>query len=141
MSLSNPDAINYAEIEKQFMSSLGIGDRIDTAGEAHIWNEVRKLGEHEVVLDAYIKIHDQYGGHPERWNAKDWLTHIQSELENEIIEIDTQLSISDTIDHLNTQLKPAFDSLQSAYQEIFTDDGEFALNSIDILSTCDSIKS
>ncbi len=51
------------------------------------------------------------------------------------------LSISSTIDQLNTQLKPAFDSLQSAYQDIFTDDGKFALNSIDILSTCDTIKS
>ena len=51
------------------------------------------------------------------------------------------LSISDTVDQLNTQLKPAFDSLHSAYQDIFTDDGEFALNSIDILSTCDTIKS
>ena len=50
------------------------------------------------------------------------------------------LSISDTIDQLNTRLKPALDSLQSAYQDIFTDD-EFQLNSIDILSTCDSIKS
>lgn len=50
------------------------------------------------------------------------------------------LSISSTISQLNTQLKPAFDSLQSAYQSIFTDDG-FAINSIDILSTCDSIKS
>jgi len=49
-------------------------------------------------------------------------------------------SISSTIDQLNTQLKPAFDSLKSAYQSIFTDD-EFALNSIDILSTCDAIKS
>ncbi len=51
------------------------------------------------------------------------------------------LSISQTIDQLNTQLKPAFDSLQSAYQDIFTDDGKFDLNSIDILSTCDTIKS
>ncbi len=50
------------------------------------------------------------------------------------------LSITDTINQLNTQLKPTFDSLKSAYQNIFTDDG-FALNSIDILSTCDSIKS
>lgn len=52
----------------------------------------------------------------------------------------TLLSISQTVDQLNTQLKPAFDSLKSAYQDIFTDDG-FALNSIDILSTCDAIKS
>ena len=56
-------------------------------------------------------------------------------------ETPTPLSISQTVDQLNTQLKPAFDSLQSAYQDIFTDDGEFALNSIDILSTCDTIKS
>lgn len=53
----------------------------------------------------------------------------------------TSLSISDTISQLNTQLKPAFDSLKSAYHDIFTDDGGFELNSIDILSTCDSIKS
>lgn len=55
-------------------------------------------------------------------------------------EAGISLSISQTIDHLNTQLKPAFDALKSAYQDIFTDD-KFELNSIDILSTCDSIKS
>ncbi len=50
------------------------------------------------------------------------------------------LSITQTVDQLNTQIKPAFDSLKSAWQDIFTDEG-FRLNSIDILSTCDSIKS
>lgn len=35
----------------------------------------------------------------------------------------TLLSIPDTITHLNTHLKPTFDSLHSAYQNIFTDDG------------------
>lgn len=49
------------------------------------------------------------------------------------------LSISETIDQLNTQLKPAFDSLKSAYQDIFTDDG-FTLENVD-LSMLDSIKS
>ncbi|EOS33457.1 hypothetical protein C807_00296 [Lachnospiraceae bacterium 28-4] len=48
------------------------------------------------------------------------------------------LSISQTIDQLNTQLKPAFDSLQSAYQDIFTDDG-FTPENVD-LSMLDSIK-
>ena len=48
-------------------------------------------------------------------------------------------SISSTIDQLNTQLKPAFDSLKSAYQDIFTDDG-FTLENVD-LSMLDSIKS
>lgn len=37
-------------------------------------------------------------------------------------ETPVSLSISQTIDQLNTQLKPAFDSLKSAYQDIFTDD-------------------
>lgn len=54
-------------------------------------------------------------------------------------EIKEPLSISDTIDQLNTQLKPAFDSLKSAYQDIFTDDG-FTLSNVDI-SMLDSIKS
>lgn len=49
------------------------------------------------------------------------------------------LSISQTIDQLNTQLKPAFDSLKSAYQDIFTDDG-FTLENVDT-SMLSSIKS
>ena len=50
------------------------------------------------------------------------------------------LSIPDTITQLNTRLKPALDSLQSIYQNIFADD-KFDLNNIDFLSACDSIKS
>ncbi len=42
-------------------------------------------------------------------------------------EVSPTLSISSTIDQLNTQLKPAFDALASAWKDIFTDD-EFALN-------------
>lgn len=49
------------------------------------------------------------------------------------------LSISNTIDQINTQLKPAFDSLKSAYKDIFTEDG-FTLKNVDI-SMLDSIKS
>lgn len=51
------------------------------------------------------------------------------------------LSISQTIDQLNTRLKPAMDSLHSAWQDMFNDDGKFDLKSVDILSTCDAIKS
>lgn len=53
-------------------------------------------------------------------------------------------SITETIDQLNTQLKPAFDSLQSAWKDIFTTDDNgkslFSLDDVD-LSTFDSIKS
>lgn len=62
------------------------------------------------------------------------------EIGDAAIEPPISLSIPQTVDQLNTQIKPAFDSLHSAWQEIFTDDG-FALNNINILSTCDSIKS
>lgn len=48
-------------------------------------------------------------------------------------------SISDTIDQLNTKLKPAFDSLKSAWQDIFTDDG-FDKDAVDI-PMLNSIKS
>lgn len=55
----------------------------------------------------------------------------QLERENWVKEKDITLTISQLIDQLNTQLKPAFDSLKSAYQNIFTDDG-FNLNAVDI---------
>lgn len=53
------------------------------------------------------------------------------------------LSISETIDQLNTKLKPTFDSLKSAYQNIFVADGEeikFTLDGVGF-STFQSIKS
>ena len=49
------------------------------------------------------------------------------------------LSINETIDQLNTRLKPAFDDLQSAYQDIFTSDG-FDLDAVDI-SMLENIRS
>lgn len=57
--------------------------------------------------------------------------------------IEANLSISDTIDNLNTQLKPTFDALKDAYQDIFkSEDGKikFSLDDVDI-STFESIKS
>ena len=144
MALSDPDALNYAEIEKQFRQSVGIRDgEINGASDQKMWDEIKSSfddDEWQIALEAYVKVRDQYGEHPEGWTVKDWVTNIQNELETELLEVEMQLSISQTVDQLNTQLKPAFDSLQSAWQEIFTDDG-FALNSIDILSTCDTIKS
>ncbi len=48
-------------------------------------------------------------------------------------------SISSTFDQLNTRLKPTFDSLKSAYQNIFTDEG-YRPDAVDI-PMFDSIKS
>lgn len=49
------------------------------------------------------------------------------------------LSVSETVDKLNEQIKPAMDSLKDTWQKIWTDDG-FTLKDID-LSVFDSIKS
>ena len=58
--------------------------------------------------------------------------------------LSTSLSITDTVDQLNTQLNPTFDSLKSAYEDIFTTDDKgkslFTLKNVD-LSMLDSIKS
>lgn len=54
-------------------------------------------------------------------------------------EVTSPLSISETVSQLNTRLKPAFDSLASAYQAIFTSGG-FSSENVD-LSMLDSIKS
>lgn len=51
----------------------------------------------------------------------------------------TSLSISSTIDQLNTQLAPTFEALKKSYQDIFTDDG-FTLENVD-LSMLENIKS
>lgn len=70
------------------------------------------------------------------------LNDVQDSTSN--IENPISLSISETIDQLNTQLKPTFDALKSAYQDIFTtdDNGQplFTLENVD-LSMLDSIKS
>ncbi|EOS35003.1 hypothetical protein C804_01129 [Lachnospiraceae bacterium A4] len=70
------------------------------------------------------------------------IKEVQSSTSN--IENPISLSLTETIDQLNTQLKPTFDSLKSAYENIFTTDDNgkplFTLENVD-LSMLDSIKS
>lgn len=71
-----------------------------------------------------------------------WIKNIESS--GAVSEYLPTLTISETIDQLNIQLKPTFDSLKSAYQDIFTTDDNgkplFTLENVD-LSMLDSIKS
>ena len=53
-------------------------------------------------------------------NIKEQLASVGNTNKNPI----SSLTITDTIDQLNAQLKPAFDSLKSAYQDIFTTDSD-----------------
>ena len=67
----------------------------------------------------------------------------QNQIDTDKTNISTR-SISQVIDQLNTQLKPTFDALKDAYQDIFTVDDEgkeiFTLENVD-LSMLDDIKS
>ncbi len=68
---------------------------------------------------------------------------LQAEIEKTkemLVDEPISQSLSQTIDRLNTQLKPAFDSLKSAYQDIFIGDDVINLENVDI-SMLDSIKS
>ena len=122
---------NYDTTRNQLMHSLGFGDTIDSAGEAQLWNSLSKLGSEELILDAYLQVKDLYGEHPEGWTPEDWFAHIQSELENRQLELHAQLSVTETLGRLDERLNPALDSLKSAYQSIFTDDG-FTLENVGV---------
>lgn len=67
----------------------------------------------------------------------------ENTISNVLDNTNTSLSITDTIDQINTQLKPSFDSLKSAYQNIFTYDKSgkksFSLDNLGI-DTFESIR-
>ena len=96
MALSDPDAVNYAEIERQFKQSAGIRDgEINGASDQRIQDKIASSFndyEREIVLDAYIKVRDQYGEHPEGWNVDDWISNIQSELDSKEIEAEINVT-------------------------------------------------
>ena len=132
MALSNPDAINYDEARKQLMESVGVDGNVDSAYEAKLLDKLNKSGlTGNEGLEAYLQVKAKYtDGQTEFWSIDDWISNIQAEMSTLEESNETPiLSISDTIDLLNTQLKPTFDSLKSAYQDIFTiEDGVEVFN-------------
>ena len=151
-AISNAIELIYKQIDPNTWKSMQIESVFDTEGIEKTKEELVemvKAGEFdESTLQSYPKLSEALEQNKvsasELRNELEALAETESNVQDSISNNETgisPLSISQTIDQLNTQLKPAFDSLQSAYQNIFTDDGKFALNSIDILSTCDTIKS
>lgn len=129
MALSNPDAIKYDEVEKKFKTSLGMRDgEINGASDQKIQDKIdsRFDGyERDIVLNAYLKVRDQYGDHPEGWTVDDWISNIQAELDTKDVETEISITptISSSVQQLATQLEPQFAKLGEAYKAIFTDDG------------------
>ena len=112
------------EVNRGYETNDDIGNELDA-----FWNE-NVLTEEDVAL----------------WNEvtagiTDATEAMKAYTEAKSMENAKSLHATQTIDQLNTRVKPAFDSLRSAYQEIFKDDGSFDRNSIDLLSTCDAIHS
>lgn len=151
-AISNAIELIYKQLDPNTWKSMQIESVFDTEGIEKTKEELVemvKAGEFdESTLQSYPKLSEALEQNKisvsELRNELEALAEAESNVQDSTLNNETgnsPLSISQTIDQLNTQLKPAFDSLQSAYQDIFTDDGKFALNSIDILSTCGTIKS
>lgn len=108
--------------ERKALDDFAKQNSIDTQNEIAFWNQC--LEESNTREEAMRKYLDSTVTSPEDGTS-------------------TQ-SISQTIDQLNTQLKPAFNSLKDAYLDIFTldDNGKeiFSLENVD-LSMLDDIKS
>lgn len=150
-AISNAIELIYKQLDPNTWKSMQIESVFDTEGIEKTKEELVemvKAGEFdESTLQSYPKLSEALEQNKvsasELRNELEALAETESNVQDSTLNNETGISpltISQTIDQLNTQLKPAFDSLNTAWNDIFTDD-EFKLNSIDILSTCDSIKS
>ena len=108
-------------------------------------SELKELARQGTLSASYLTDH-LASGFMEKFtqagfSAGEIVEQIYADLENSMLnkEFPVPLSITETINQLNTKLGPALDSLRSAYQNIFTEDG-FTLENVD-LSMLDSISS
>lgn len=116
------------EVNRGYETNDDIGNELDA-----FWNE-NVLTEKDVALWNEVT-----AGITDAAEAMETYTEAKSKENAESFPVSQ--TIPQTVDQLNTRVKPAFDSLRSAYQEIFKDDGSFDRNNIDLLSTCDAIQS
>lgn len=118
MALSNPDAINYQEVEKQFLEQLGIRDgAVGGASDQKIYDEVKSLGllENE-SLEAYLTVRTKFtDGQTTEWSPKDWADYIQKEINGELAS--DEMSVLNIRDYLNQEdLKDTKDELFNLFK-------------------------
>ncbi len=148
-SISDAIELIYQQLDSHTWKSMQIESVLDTDGVEKTKEELIemvKAGEFdESNLQSYPKLsaalEQNKVSASELRNELEALAEAEGNVKGDTFndKYPISLSITDTIDQLNTQLKPAFDSLQSAYQDIFTDDG-FTLENVDT-SMLSSIKS
>lgn len=154
-SISDAIELIYQQLDSNTWKSMQIESVFDTEGIEKTKEELIemvKAGEFdESTLQSYPKLsaalEQNKVSASELRNELEALAEAEGNVQGDITADEmgiSSLSITQTIDQLNTQLKPAFDSLKSAYQDIFTtdDDGKplFTLENVD-LSMLDSLKS
>lgn len=151
--ISNIIALIYKQIKPDTWNSMQIDNLFATEGIEKTKEELLEMAKEGTLDENVIKSYSKLNSTLEDSNmvlsdgqsaANALCNEIYALInkENELAQLSSIdiLPISSTIDQLNTRLKPAMDSLKSAWQDIFTDDG-LSLDNLDLLSTVDSIKS
>ncbi len=140
MEVSNIFSTEGIEKTKEELISMYQSGELSSAKMLEQFPKLNKaIKESEIIADESSNVFKEF------FNE---IAALADETGNDISSVfdktEPSLSITDTIDQLNTQLKPAFDSIKSAYEDIFTTDDNgkslFTLENVD-LSMLDSIKS
>lgn len=154
-AISNAIALIYKELDPNSWNEMQIDKLFTTDGIEKTKDELVEMAKEGTLDESTIKSYSKLNSTLEDSNMilndgqsaasalcdemyalADAEDDVQS---SKLNETPISQSISDTIDQLNTQLKPAIDSLKSAYENIFTEKG-FTLDNVDI-SMLDNIKS
>lgn len=132
--------------EKIFKKVIGIRDGIISgASDQKIWNKVEDAFSDknmELVLDAFINVRDQYGDHPEGWNVNDWISHIQTELDNRELELKSDpfnaTSLTEVVSILD-EMADKWKTVDSLYAE-FLEKGTGNFNNEGMAALAESFK-
>lgn len=137
--ITNEDLYSKITQSAQDPLLLGIGSGAINAlsSENEVYAELSEYTKNFTAVQAEIWADATLGAH----NAEEAIRRYEARLKELAA---SPLSISETVDHLNTQLKPALDSLQSAYANIFSLDEsgtkQFSPENVGV-DTYESIKS
>ena len=147
-AISNAIALIYKQLKPDTWNSMQVDNIFSTDGIEKTKDELVAMAQSGELtpetIKGYTNLNNALG--ETTLSAQDLCDELyaiadaQGKIQGSILNKTDILSISATVDQLNTQLKPAMESLASAWKDIFTEDG-MALEDINILSVADTIKS
>ncbi len=148
-AISNAIALIYQQLDPNTWNSMQVDNIFSTEGIEKTKDELVAMAQSGELtpetINGYTNLNNALG--ETTLSAQDLCDELyaiadaQEEVQGQNPDTPPILSlgISETVDALNTKLKPAMDSLASAYQDIFTEDG-FTLDNVGV-DMLDSIKS